>query len=489
MLNDIAIQMEIRTSMQALLGWRQALFLLGCLFASSLASAGGVSPYLPMQMAPETERQVERLMVMADMALLIKPFRASDVQRALERACGTPSAVCRDVSSYLDRFKQDAGLTHAGASISDAEVNDSPVFLPNQRGMTTDSNYQVSTRAYWQPSDYLIVNVGALAYEDEFIPMAYLTFGVDLAQVDVGWREYWYSPFQDSSMLFSTNAQASPSVAVSNSRPMTSWGFRYEVFVMKLEETDGILYEGERSSGSPYLSGIHLEIEPLAGWSLGLSRIFQFGGDGRDSSLSTILRSFFDPSSDNSTTPEGSDNEGGNQLASITSRFNFTGRIPFSVYMEYAGEDTSANSSFRLGNAAISLGLFFPLVTENIDLTYEFSEWQNGWYVNTIYANGYTNEGSVIGHWAGNEREFGDEVGATVHTLMVNWDVGARSLVQATYRTVENEDYSSVDYVRGHQLQLRYSYQLSAFTTGLDLYFGRTTLDDDFVNAGAFLRW
>jgi len=148
--------------MQATLGWRLAQFLVGCVLASSLASAGGVSPYFPMKLAPEIERQVERLMVMADMPLLIKPFRASDVQRALEKACETPSAVCRQVSDYLDRFKHDAGFTHASASVSYADdddvfdANQRGKFLPNQRGITTDSNYQVSAQFYWQPGDHFI---------------------------------------------------------------------------------------------------------------------------------------------------------------------------------------------------------------------------------------------------------------------------------------------------------------------------------------------
>ena len=494
-MNEINMQKQSKKSMLATLSWRLAQIFLGCILASSLASAGSVSLYLPMKLSPEIERQVERLMVMADMPILIKPFRASDVQRALEKACETPSTVCRQVSDYLDRFKHKRGVTHASASVSYA--NDDDVvktgqrgkFIPNQRGITTESNYQVSAQAYWQPGDHFIANIGAIAYEGDVLPTAYLSFGNAAAQVDVGWRDYWYSPFQDSSMVFSTNAQTSISVALSNSRPLTSWGFRYELFLMKLEETEGILHAGERSPGRPYIAGVHLEIAPLPGWSLGLNRALQFGGDGRDSSLSTFLRAFFDPASDNTGNPAEGIEESGNQVASITSRFNFTGKVPFSVYTEYAGEDTKNSSKYQLGNAALSLGLFFPQVTENFDLTYELTEWQNGWYVNHNYENGFTNEGSVIGHWGANEREFGDAVGAQVHTLMINWDAGARSLIHATYRTVDNEDYSSVDYVRSHELQLRYSYQFPNFFTGMDLYFGRTTLNDDFVNVGAFVRW
>jgi len=438
-----------------------------------------------MKLAPEMERQVERLMVLADMPQLIKPFRAADVQNALDTACSRLSTICQEVGDYLDRFKNDLGFTNASASLSSS--SEDKKFLPNQRGITTDSNYQVWAQGYWQPSAYFLVSAGAIVYDDDTIPTAYISFGNHIAQVDIGWREYWFSPFQDSAMLISTNAKPSPSVAVSNTRPLTFLNLRYELFVIKLEETDGILFEGTRSSGRPLLAGFHLSFAPLPGWSLGFNRTFQFGGDGRSSSLSDIFNAFFDPSgADNSDTPG---DDVGNQIASVTSRFNYTGKFPFSVYMEYAGEDTSKNSNYRLGNVALSLGLFFPLVTENIDVTYEFSDWQNGWYVNGIYANGYTNEGSVIGHWGGNERVFGDAVGAQAHMLAVNWDIGAGSLLHATYRTLDNEVYSRFDYVRSHELQVRYSYPFRQFFTGIDLYVGRTTLDDDFVQVGAFLRW
>ena len=149
---------------------------------------------------------------------------------------------------------------------------------------------------------------------------------------------------------------------------------RYEFFVSKLEETEGIFSEGERNEGRPYLAGLHLGIEPLEGWSIGLYRMLQFGGDGRKVSFSQFMKAFFDPASGDNTSDElDSDEELGNQMASLTSRFNFNGKVPFSVYMEYAGEDTSDRSGFRLGNISTSLGIFLPRITENVDFTWEFS--------------------------------------------------------------------------------------------------------------------
>lgn len=465
-----------------------AICCIALIIAAAAASARGVSPYLPMRMAPEIEREIERLLSMAGMPILKKPYFAADIQEALRRSCSSGEPVCNHVRLYLDRYFYQAGFTHASAAI--ASGDEASKFVPNQRGMQVDSRYNGSVQAYWQPGANLLLTGSAVAFEGEVIPTALISFGYDVAQVDIGWREYWWSPFRDSATVISSNARPSPSIAISNYRPLTFLNFRYETFFAVLEETDGILYQGERSPGQPRLFGLHLEIEPLPGFSLGLNRVMQFGGDGRSSSLSTLLRAFFDPAGgDNADGDLSSDDEAGNQLASITSRFDYPGKFPFSVYMEYAGEDTSSSENFRLGNAALSVGFFLPKVTQNIDITYEFSDFQNGWYVNGIYANGYTNDGSVIGHWVGNERQFGDAVGTQANTLILNWEFNPGNLLHVTYRTVNNADYSSVDYVRGHELLLRYSHGLGNFITGVEIYGGRTTLDDQFATIGGFLRW
>ena len=446
--------------------------------------ARGVSPYMPLQMAPEIEREIDRLFSLAGMPLLKKPYFAADVDAALQRACTEPNTVCHGVAAYLERYKKRAGVTDVSVLLkSDDEVNK---FVPNQRGMPLDSQFAAAFQGYWQIGTYFLATASGVAWEDEFIPTAFVSLGFDALQVDIGWREHWWSPFRDSATLLSTNALPSPSITFSNYRPLTFLNFRYEVFYADLEKTDGILFQGVRSSGRPGLFGMHLGIEPAPGFSIAVNRVMQFGGDGRSKSLSTLLKAFFDPASDNSANL---DDQAGNQIASITSRFDYAGKVPFSVYMEFAGEDTSKSSNFRLGNTALSLGIFLPQITPNLDATYEFSEFQNAWYINSIYANGYTNDGSVIGHWAGNERQFGDAIGTQTHTLLVNWEFAPGNLVHATYRTIANADHSAVDYVRGHELLLRYSRAFGDAIVGVEAYVGRTTLDDDFVTIGGFWRW
>jgi hypothetical protein len=455
------------------------------LLIATTAHSRGVSPYLPLQVAPEIEREIKRLFTLAGMPVLRKPYFAGDVAEALHRGCQVPSSVCDNVSVYLERYKNSWGITDASALV--VSDDDADKFVPNQRGRRLDSNYNVFANGYWQVSDHILLNASGVAFEDETLPTAYLSLGYDFAQVDIGWRERWWSPFHDSAVLLSTNARSSLSIGVSNYRPLTFLKLRYEVFYADLEETDGILYRGERHTGEPGLFGVHLSIEPFEGLSLGVNRVMQYGGGPRSKSLSTLLKAFFDPSgADNQG---GSDDEAGNQIASITSRFDFTGRIPFSVYMEYAGEDTSNSKAFRLGNSSLSLGLFVPQLTRNIDLTYEFSDFQNGWYVNAIYANGYTNDGSVMGHWAGNERVFGDAVPTQTHTLIANWEFAPGNLLHGTLRTIDNTNLTGTEYVRGYEVLLRYSRAIASFIGGAEIYSGRTTRDETFTTFGVFLRW
>ena len=62
--------------------------------------------------------------------------------------------------------------------------------------------------------------------------------------------------------------------------------------------------------------------------------------------------------------------------------------MPFAVYAEYAGEDTSHGKNYLLGNSALSIGIHFPRLWQHFDLTLEASELQNAWYVNVIYRTG-----------------------------------------------------------------------------------------------------
>jgi hypothetical protein len=267
---------------------------------------------------------------------------------------------------------------------------------------------------------------------------------------------------------------------------LTRWNVRYEAFAAEMSKSDRIGFEGGLTSGRPKLAGLHLSIEPVPGWSLGINRLAQFGGGARDVSASDFFDALLRPSRFDNT---GTDQDFGNQLASFTSRFLVQGETPFAVYFEYAGEDTSFSDNFRLGNIAFSAGVYFPSLWRDFELTVEASEWQNGWYTHHVYQDGLRNEGNVIGHWSGDWRELGDAVGGQSLTVEVGWSPRFGGDIQATYRTLQNESYSAQNYERAHALELRYSRTWNDFRIGAEAEVGQDVFGKSYSRAGVFIRF
>jgi len=254
--------------------------------------------------SPEIERKIERVLILADQPSLKRPFAAATVQDALPRACEVDAALCAEVSRYLASLTRTAGITYASLTASESSGADTAV--PTSHGMSSESNYNAAIAAYWQPSAAFLVTAGVLAYEGEATPTGTVaSFGLDVLQVDVGYRDRWWSPAQGSAMLLSTQAATMPSVTISNYRTLTKANLRYEAFVARMSESSNIATTTGTTSGHPQLAGVHLSIEPFPGWSLGVARLMQYGGGDREETFSDMLQAFFNPSdADNTGTPE-----------------------------------------------------------------------------------------------------------------------------------------------------------------------------------------
>ncbi|MFC4308987.1 capsule assembly Wzi family protein [Steroidobacter flavus] len=476
-------------------------FAVGLALLAPLANARGVSPYLPLNMSPEMERQIERVMILADRPIMSRPIAAATVLDALPQACRIDEALCKRVRRYLNAYMRKINVDHA--SVEGAITDGSSTPVPNRYGMANDSEFQVSAGAHWQVNDHLIVSLGGVADADEATPTgSMVSFGNEYFQLDAGYRPRWYSPFTDSAMLISTEAQTLPSLTLSNYKPMGGLGFTYELFMAEMEYSDRIAYgdncnpalppqAGETcTAGKPRLGGMRLGIAPVPGWSLSAHRILQFGGGERESSFTDFLRALYRPRQyDNVGEGVTGQTQFGNQLASFTSRFIFPGATPFSAYLEYAGEDTSYDGNYRLGNASLSIGLHFPRLWKHFDLTLEASEWQNAWYVSNAYGDGLTENGRVLGHWGADQRELGDAIGARSFMARVGWEPGFGGLVQARARVIENETYGTVPYERGYDVSLSYSRTLMGVTAGGEVSAGKDTFGDSYSRIAGFVRF
>ena len=126
--------------------------------------ASGVSSYLPLNLEPEMERQIERVLILADEPILKRPFAVALVEDALPQACQADRPLCEKVKRYLQRYSRDYAVTHASATGSITHDTDNGV-VPNSHGMPVKSAWDFSAQGYVQPNDYVLLSAGAVAYK------------------------------------------------------------------------------------------------------------------------------------------------------------------------------------------------------------------------------------------------------------------------------------------------------------------------------------
>lgn len=452
------------------------------------------SLYLPTHLSPEIEAHVERLFIAADMPVVKRPIAINSVISAVEKAESSHPQLASKVRSYLERYDRNIGRTHTSIALNldSGEAN----TLPNQRGFSTDSSYLISASAFWVVNDYIAVNLGSITGErpgqdENFLDGSFLSLGWDKLQLDVGFRPHWLSPFQESAMLISTQATSMPSVTLSNSQPLDFLGITYEVFMAQMSESDLIesgAQANRRVTGNPKLFGTHIGFAPFDGFAISVNRLMQFGGGDRSESPGDLLDAFINARQNDNIGQEGRDF--GNQLTSVNTRYTFTGSTPFSVYMEYGGEDTSRTSSVHLGNTSLSFGIHFPfLLDDRLDISYETTSWQNGWYVNSNYGDGLTHEGTIIAHWAATQRDLRPAPPGQSHWLQVLWNIRDGNMLNATYRQVDNDNLASTNYVTAQELSLEYSRALGEYIAGVTVTAGTSAWNEDYSQISGFIRW
>ncbi len=294
------------------------------------------------------------------------------------------------------------------------------------------ASWEAYANASAQFGEHVLLSLGGVGNSDRVTPTGTMaSLGWDAAQIDVGYRDHWWSPFRLGSMLVSTEAPTMPSVTISSVEPLTRAHLRYELFMSRMSYSDRIESGAGYTAGNPRLFGFHIDLEPAPGWTLGVSRMMQYGGGDRPSGIKDMVKAFFNPATyDNCTDPTSDCQQFGNEQVAFSSEFVLPMRFPMSTYIEYAAEDTFHSENFRFGSSALSAGIYLPRLLPNLQLRYEFSEWQSNWYVHHIYQDGMTNDGIVLGQWGAQWRRPGDNVGAQSHALELIWDsmAGGKSI-------------------------------------------------------------
>lgn len=467
-------------------------------FNASLSYAKGPSPYLPLQIDPLIELELSRLSTLAKLPILTKPYHAATVNRYLDKVIESHPVLYKRISTYLKRYKKDAALTHASVQLSYTDTEAENITLPNQRGQSINANYQASFNGFWQANQYLIINGGGRYFEDgDYLRTnSFVSFGLDVLQIDVGYKEHWVSPFQDSAVLLSTQAKAPLSITISNSTLITDFNIKYEMSFGLLDEQDGITFDSSKPavSGEPGFLMMHLSAQPFDWWTIGFNRTLTFGGD-KPVSLGDIWNAIIDPVNSDNCGGDGTElqdcsKEFGNQQASVTNKFDLTWfDLPFSLYYEYAGEDTNNYTNYKLANLANSFGLFIPYLTNNLSINVEFSTFQSAWYTHHIYAEGYSNDGVKMGHWWGSMKDPKDKVGGEAGSIRLDWQNSENSQISFLYRSANFNESKIADYALSHELEIKYSQVVNSGFAGIKLYVGRNNYNENFIQTAISYTW
>jgi len=460
------------------------------LFLSFVVSASP-STFLPIGLDAHLERQIDHLFAITRSTPLSKPYSILEIELALQEIKQSTPLLYQSITEQLDRYQGNRGISRLSVTTRASFDRDS--LIANQRGLESDEYLQGLVEAIWRPSDHSLVQAG-LDYRvssGELVPYnTFVAYSVGNIQLDLGYREHWYSPFKHSAQLISTNAQLGPSISLSTILPIENWwNISLDLFYTRLDKVEkGIAYQSTWHDGRPHLLGTHLSIEPLDGWKLGFNRLLQFGGGPREVSVGDIINAFFDPASnDNSYSQDEMDREFGDQLASVTTSYSFDTELPIEVYAEIAGEDTQGGSNLSFGNQATNAGIFLPQLYGNFALRYEYNRWKTSWYTNHNYAYGNTNNGRVFGHYAGDQRTFGHGVPAEVHRATVDYYESLSASWSASVATVNNSDKAQYDKAYEFQLENRRVWQGKHVDSKLT--FGKSVFSEKYGQLSVTVSW
>lgn len=166
--------------------------------------------------------------------------------------------------------------------------------------------------------------------------------------VSVGQQDRWWGPGWDSSLVLTNNARPIPALALSRKSaepfviPFTDYGIPWTVTSFM-----GVM-DDNRVIKDTLLWGFRLNFKPFDNLEIGISRLAQWGGDGRPQSGSTFFNVLTGRDNCGANGLDCSDNrEPGNQQAGYDFRLTFNIlNNPASLYGQYHGEDGDNESSF-----------------------------------------------------------------------------------------------------------------------------------------------
>lgn len=457
----------------------------------SLTVNAAPTAYLPIGADNYLQDQVDYLFLLTSGNPMKKPYSIASIDLALSKIESSDPSLYQAVNNGLEPYRANNSVSRAGFVARLATDKDMPIA--NQRGLSSKENLQGFVEGSWRPNGNTVVQAGVEYRADANTVVPYNTFvgfSKGNLQLDLGYREHWYSPFSFSSQLISNNAEMGPSITLSTISPIERfWQANFELFYTRLDKVkNGVKYLDQWYDGSPHLIGTHLSLSPAESWTLGFNRILQFGGGPREVSAGDIVNAFFDPAAnDNSYSSEERATEFGDQMASVTSSYRLNADMPIEIYAELAGEDTQGGSNLSLGNQATNLGVFIPQFSDKVALRYEYSRYKTVWYTHHLYAFGNTNSGFVYGNFIADQRDFGHGVPAKAHKATLDYMISSTSGWRGSIASLSNQDKSR--YHRAYEIMLEHRRNFKQRPIRVSLTLGSNVYSESYGQLKASMFW
>jgi hypothetical protein len=313
---------------------------------------------------------------------------------------------------------------------------------------------EVALRASWL-GDHVAVNLQAAAVADpddgkQFRPDgSYLGVNVGNFMISAGFMERWWGPGWDGSLILSTNARPIPSLTLERNYTdpfktrLLSWIGPWRASIAVGEaESHGVPLPNVR-----FLAA-RVNFKPRPWLEFGLTRTAQWCGGDRQCGWSTFTDLLLgrDNQVENGAATE---EQPGNQLAGYDARLRSPWKaLPAAIYAQWIGEDEAGGLPSKfIGLIGLETWATIPfgvlrVRAEFTDTTCNFTRESPQYgcaYRNSIYPQGYTYRGRIIGHSMDNDsrmysvgvvltRPDGDVLSLIVRRVDLNRDGGVHAI-------------------------------------------------------------
>jgi len=320
-------------------------------------------------------------------------------------------------SAYLQKALEQTRKASTGAQLTLGGATQEPLYTSFSSQVEDEATSQI---ALYSMGEHWAANL-AIGYVDGErddtrlrFDDTYLAGIVGNWQLGVGAIDRWWGPGWQSSLALSNNARPVPGLWMSRHMPLApesrwlGWIGPWDLQVIAGQ------LENDRAVPQALLLGARFVFNPLDSVQIGMTRLAQWGGEGRPQDLDAFLNAVI--GRDNGQTSglkEGRDPS--NQIAGFDFRLSLTpGDVPVGLYGQFMGEDEAGGLPSKFSSLA---GLdmvtdfgqgsqrFFLEATETVAGSWISDRRLNTAYEHGTYRSGFRHYGrNMATTWEGDAR-------------------------------------------------------------------------------------